>query len=115
MAIIEKRLDSIDDTLRDLLQVNEVMADAVLELKQLSVHTQDQIGLMQQQINRMDQRIDQTNQHIDQTDRRIDMMQQELQSMNRFNLQTRRLWIIMARKNNLLDDDEFDRWEAEDD
>ena len=122
MTIIEKRLDSIDDTLRDLLQVNEVMANAVLELKQLSVHTQDQIGLMQQQINRMDQRIDQTNQRIDQTnqridqtDRRIDMMQQELQSMNRFNLQTRRLWIIMARKNNMLDDDDFDRWEAEDD
>lgn len=115
MAVIEKRLDSIDDTLRDLLQVNEVMANAVLELKQLSIHTQDQIGLMQQQINRMDQRIDQTNQRIDQTDRRIDMMQQELESMNRFNLQTRRLWIIMARKNNMLDEDDFDQWVSEED
>ncbi len=100
MAIIEKRLDSIDDTLGHLLQVNEVLANAVLELKQLNVHTQTQIG--------------QINQRLDQTDRRIDLMQQELESMNRFNLQTRRLWIVMARKHNMLDDDDINAWETED-
>lgn len=107
MAIIEKRLDSIDDTLGHLLRVNEVLADAVLEMKQQNSQTQIQIG----QINR---RIDQTNQRIDQTDRRIDLMQQEIKSMNRFNLQTRRLWIIMARKHNMLDDDDINQWESED-
>ena len=39
-------------------------------------------------------------------------MQQNLESMNRFNIQTRRLWILIARKASL--DDDLSKWEQED-
>ena len=106
MAIIEQRLDSIDDTLDHLLRLHGDLIKAIIEMKQQNANTQNQIG----QINR---RIDQTNQRIDQTDQRIDQMQQELEAINRSNLQTRRLWIIMARKHNMLDDDDITEWMQE--
>ena len=44
----------------------------------------------------------------------LDHMQRNLESMNRFNIQTRRLWILIARKANWLDEDDLSKWEQED-
>jgi hypothetical protein len=46
--------------------------------------------------------------------RQIDQMQQNLDGMNRFNIRTRRLWILIARKANWLDEDDISQWEQED-
>ena len=44
----------------------------------------------------------------------LDHLQRNLESMNRFNVQTRRLWILIARKANWLDEDDLSKWEQED-
>ena len=113
MAIIEQRLDSIESTLDHLLRLHGDLIKAMLEMKQQNTNTQNQIGQINRRIDQTNQRIDQTDRRIVQMDRRIDLMQQELEGINRSNLQTRRLWIIMARKHNMLDDDDITEWMQE--
>ena len=48
-------------------------------------------------------------------EKRAQAAEQSLESVKRFDRQTRRLWVMIARKVDWLDEEDIDRWEAEED
>ncbi len=128
MAIVEKRLKSVETAVDLLLDLNARVIQSldnheaqIDELKRQTLAMERRADAMERRADDMERRADATERRADSmerrtdaTERRADAMEQNLEELVRFNRQTRRLWIIVARKSNLLDDDDIKKWLEED-
>ena len=121
MAIVEKRLKSVETAVDLLLDLNARVIQSldnheaqIDELKRQTLAMERRADAMERRADDMERRADSMERRTDATERRADAMEQNLEELVRFNRQTRRLWIIVARKSNLLDDDDIKKWLEED-
>ena len=121
LAIVEKRLKSVETAVDLLLDLNARVIQSldnheaqIDELKRQTLAMERRADAMERRADDMERRADATERRADSMERRADAMEQNIEELVRFNRQTRRLWIIVARKSNLLDDDDIKKWLEED-
>ena len=108
MAIDEKRLQSVESGVDLLLELNARVVQS------LGNH-EEQLDELKKQTAAMERRADAMEKRAEAMEKRAEAVEQGLESVRRFDRQTRRLWVMMARKMDWLDDDEIDRWVSEND
>ena len=69
--------------------------------------TEQRVGRVEQRQDTLEQLIRFVVQDIEEKRRRTERNEEILEEMRRENRQTRRIWIAIARKQELFDDDEF--------
>ena len=69
--------------------------------------TEQRVGRVEQRQDTLEQLIRFIVQDIEENRRRTERNKEILEEMRRENRQTRRIWIAIARKQELFDDDEF--------
>ena len=100
MPTIEKRLTSVESAI-----------DAILEL---NTHVVQSLANHETQISELKKQTAAMEKRAAAMEKRAEATEQSLESVKRFDRQTRKLWIMIARKVDWLDEDDIDRWETED-
>ena len=107
MSIVEKRLTSVESAIDTLIELNTHFAGSMAE-------QQRRTAAMERRADAMERRADAMERRADAMEKRAEAVEQNLESVRRFDRQTRKLWIMIARKVDWLDEDDIDRWETED-
>ena len=94
MVTTEERLSHIEAAIVQLIDLNTNLSQSLAEQRRRTLA--------------MEKRADAIEEWAAGTEKR-------LESMDRFNRQTRRLWVMIARKVDWLDEEDIDSWEAEED
>jgi t-SNARE complex subunit (syntaxin) len=77
MATIETRLENVENQAKSLEMIISDISTLQGQMVELLKHQQD---------------------HLEKHDKQLEHQQQQLDSMQRFNVQTRRMWVSMAQK-----------------
>ena len=83
---LEQRVSANETAINQLMSVQESTLELLREVKQVQVNQQEQINLLLRQMGQF---------------------QEHMESMDRFNRQTRNLWVKIARKVDWLDEDDL--------
>ena len=84
------------------------------QMVQLLADQERQLGEPQTQTAAIKKRADAMEKKADEMVKKADQVVNDLESIRRFDRQTRKLWMMIARKVDWLDEDDIDRWESED-
>ncbi len=97
--MIEKRLTSIESAIETLIELNTHYARSLAD--------------QQRRTEAMERRAEAMEKRAEAMEKRAEATEQSLESVKRFDRQTRKLWIMIARKVDWLDEDDIDQWEIE--
>ena len=107
MPTIEKRLTSVESAIDAILELNTHVVQSL-------ANHETQISELKKQTAAMENRAAAMEKRAAAMEKRAEATEQSLESVKRFDRQTRKLWIMIARKVDWLDEDDIDRWETED-
>ena len=107
MPTIEKRLTSVESAIDAILELNTHVVQSL-------VNHETQISELKKQTAAMENRAAAMEKRAAAMEKRAEATEQSLESVRRFDRQTRKLWIMIARKVDWLDEDDINRWETED-
>ena len=114
MSIVEKRLTSVESAIDTLIELNTHFAGSMAEQQRRTAAMERRAAAMERRADAMEKRTDAMEKRADAMEKRAEAVEQNLESVRRFDRQTRKLWIMIARKVDWLDEDDIDRWETED-
>ena len=111
---LEQRVSANETAINQLMTIQEGVFELIREVKQVQVDQQVQInqfqqqmGQFQQQMNQFQVQMHQFQQQMGQFQQQMHQFQEHMGSMDRFNRQTRRLWVNIAKKVDWLDEDDL--------
>ena len=107
MPTIEKRLTSVESAIDAILELNTHVVQSL-------ANHETQISELKKQTAAMENRAAAMEKRAAAMEKRAEATEQSLESVKRFDRQTRKLWIMIARKADWLDEDDINRWETED-
>ena len=107
MPTIEKRLTSVESAIDAILELNTHVVQSL-------ANHETQISELKKQTAAMENRAAAMEKRAAAMEKRAEATEQSLESVKRFDRQTRKLWIMIARKVDWLDEDDINRWETED-
>ena len=114
MAMIEKRLTSIESAMDTLIELNTHFAQSLADQQRRNAAMERRADATERRADAMEKRADAMEKRAEAMEKRAEATEQSLESVKRFDRQTRKLWIMIARKVDWLDEDDIDRWETED-
>ena len=97
---LEHRVAANEQTINQIMALQETTLELMREVKLIQVNQQRQINQHQERMDRFEEQMQQFQQQMLQ-------FQEHMKSMDRFNRQTRRLWIKIAQKVDWLDEDDW--------
>ena len=115
MTTIENRLENVENKVESLEMilysiskhedhVMDLHAQVVEMLKDQKLHLlkhDEQIANQQVHLQKLDVLLERQQQQMEHQQRQMEKQDERLDSMQRFNVQTRRIWVSMARKMDL--------------
>ncbi len=111
---LEQRVSANETAINQLMSVQESTLELLREVKQVQVNQQEQMnqfqqqmGQFQQQMNHFQQQMGRFQEQMNHFQQQMGRFQQHMESMDRFNRQTRNLWVKIARKVDWLDEDDL--------
>ena len=107
MPMIEERLTSVESAIDAILELNTHVVQSL-------ANHETQISELKKQTAAMENRAAAMEKRAAAMEKRAEATEQSLESVRRFDRQTRKLWIMIARKVDWLDEDDINRWETED-
>jgi hypothetical protein len=87
---LEQRVSANEAAINQLMAIQEGVFELIREVKQVQVDQQVQMHQFQEQMHHQ-----------------MHQFQEHMRSMDRFNQQTRRLWVKIAKKADWLDEDDL--------
>ena len=115
MVTTEERLSHIEAAIVQLIDLNTKFAQSQSNLQGRTLAMERRADAMEKRAEAMEQRAEAMEKRADAVEEWAAGMEKRLESMDRFNRQTRRLWVMIARKVDWLDEEDIDSWEAEED
>ena len=114
MPTIEKRLTSVESAIDAILELNTHVVQSLANHETQISELKKQTAAMENRAAAMEKRAEAMEKRAAAMEKRAGATEQSLESVKRFDRQTRKLWIMIARKVDWLDEDDIDRWETED-
>ena len=115
MPIVEKRLTSVEEAIDLLLQLNTQFAGSLADQQRRTIAMERRADAMEKRADAVEEWAASMVKRADVMEKRLESVEQSLESVRRFDRQTRRLWVMIARKVDWLDEEDIDSWEAEED
>ena len=104
---IEERLTSVESAIDAILELNTHVVQSLADQQRRTIAMEKWAESTEKRAAAMEKR-------AAAMEKRAEAMEQNLESVRRFDRQTRKLWIMIARKVDWLDEDDINRWETED-
>jgi chromosome segregation ATPase len=111
---LEQRVSANETAINQLMTIQEGVFELIREVKQVQVDQQvqmhqfqEQMHQFQEQMHQFQEQMHQFQEQMHQFQEQMHQFQEHMRSMDRFNQQTRRLWVKIAKKADWLDEDDL--------